>query len=520
MAYPTLEQLANSKDAVDTEEFGLKTEGNVELIREEQNVASFLSFKFPLLKHDLNLFNYEIPKGFGISGYKNISVPDLQDSLNNLFAGFDISSENPFVFLFRSSSKNEEPGQNKTIPVVYKGENNSQFFEKILKVLEEVRGENKIPVLVQKMVGKIEPLYISKNGTIWSAMPHQDNVPHQDHVSPYFGFYDEGFIGRSHSHMDPDEGVIVACNGLVSKLTRGTDEGAVLHFDKFGFTNIFVLGKNYSQPYHSDYYQKNADLFDVEKETISSYKIPKFRSAAISTKSHGLFYVPSNFSGHTTQISKILQYFSEKSNKQIEIEGSITSDNILNLFQLTKSNLLPQTLTKLSAITNPLAKQKNKAIGALNFVGDILIYNTQCYGSKDKALSILNDNSADNPILVISTEFPDDILKNRAEKNYVLMDDKFNFHKKFGFYSNFNTGFVDHLSAYLSSQIYKRIEKGHKTCALMDSIGSISLPLYNSDIKGQLPVNVAIIDIEHDVYFLKNTTFEAAKGNYQLFFNK
>ncbi len=96
----------------------------------------------------------------------------------------------------------------------------------------------------------------------------------------------------------------------------------------------------------------------------------------------------------------------------------------------------------------------------------------------------------------------------------------FNFHKKFRFYKDYNSGFVDHLSNYLSSQIYERIEEGHKTCAIIDTTGSIRLPLHNLEMERKLPDNVAINDTKHCVYLLKNTTFEAAKGNYQIFFNK
>ncbi|MBI2652908.1 hypothetical protein HYX00_05570 [Candidatus Woesearchaeota archaeon] len=145
MTYPTLEELAESNQSIDVSEFGLKTEGLVELIRDK-----------PLFD-----FRYEIPPGFVIGKSVELDIEKLRRSYFGL-----IPNPNDFcVIMPRSSDEDEEPGKLPTEFVLYDSANPERSFSEFVEAVQRVKENPSKAVVVNLMIGEVvylkrEPLVL------------------------------------------------------------------------------------------------------------------------------------------------------------------------------------------------------------------------------------------------------------------------------------------------------------------------------------------------------------------------
>jgi len=213
MTFPTLEQLAETEGPIDISEYGLKTEGLIELI-------SAIPF---FRESELYNIEYEVPPGFVVQKSADLTdITELRESYFEL-----VKDETDYcVILARSSHEDEEPGEFETIPVLYDPSKPEESFERFVEAVKTVRTfpskynaeiDPQKAVIAQKMFGEVEDVKVRTD---------QGEVEKRKVI----GATNTGLTCLSHSRDNPKDGVINACLGLTSKLVKNPDEISIVYF--------------------------------------------------------------------------------------------------------------------------------------------------------------------------------------------------------------------------------------------------------------------------------------------------
>jgi hypothetical protein len=606
--YPTLEELANSGKPVDIVEFGLKTEGLVELIRDRPELIRITEIPEDAKYEDEGIrdlldqkrwdFDYEVPPAF--------VVPKSSDDLNKLKESYSelVKDEKDYcVILARSSHEDEQPGKFETLTALYDPKNPEDSFNKFLEVFQKVRDDPLKPVIVQKMVGEVTYLdtervpfleislfddnldyevlakKISENVTedffgsslnyellidnrsiceCFCSRERDDdqteelkkfiNFRRGELLNPLNGSVEEGllekygkesitlkflkdqpinpviganntsFTARSHSHIDPNEGVINACIGLTTKLVNNPDEICIFRDNAFPIST----GNSYTSQ-SQRYVQNNMDVFDIETEEISE------TDCNTSTDSRNVEFfdnlpIPAGMKKTKRHLRNVTEHFSEKFDVPVELEGCvkrgvIEDENKVYIYQLTKSHLLEEVIKELTEVPEERKFYESEygTVGAVKFSGDLVLYSGYEEESKEQFKKILTKYKDSNKeIMFVASDFEDELMDEFNLKNYVNIDSQYGVCRKLGY--DTGGGYTSvHVYGYLISELHRRKLKGDNACCIVDDEFSF-YDLKNKEIDDKFS-DRRTVDEDNQIITLENVTFEVAKGDAQIYFN-
>ena len=311
MAALSLEELAKS-GTIDIQEYGLKTEGLIDLIR---------------LRDELNL-DYTVPDGFvvPVSGALPIQIKK---------ALYDLTADDSkrVMILARSSSPNEEPGKFTTIPVVFDPNDRQNSFMRFMEAYKTVVGEEPKAVIGQKIVGDVSE-YDGK---------------------PVFGLNNTSFILQAPS-FNPDQVAISCARGLADRVV-GEDASGVIFIDYDFVRNevVRVIDKPdsfYEEHSGFGHRQKDAECFDLFTGNVTSVRIGRgfdepLNFGRVVAESGESFTVPFRDNTEIDNLAGIVLALKDRKGKPIEVEGAYVNGK-LNLFQLRELEALPSHDIELS----------------------------------------------------------------------------------------------------------------------------------------------------------------------------
>lgn len=668
--FPTLEELAAREGQFtpeDISEYGLKSEGLVELIR-----ARPLFKKMPSYRNTPNGFEqvesnepaYEIPPGFVVPKSLDISIQTSIDGLKESYFALTENEQDYCVILARSSSENEKSGKFDTLFAVYNPAKKKESFDKFMASVSKVRSNPSKAVIVQKMVGEVDycdnyekedilllevPLisnendfdkivaiikekdprgacfgeyttFVQKDGlslyfndiyvpaynaadllknafdTIYQYVrdnTEENNLTDSDFEPgklkveigveykgrrPVIGATNTAFTSRSHSHLDPNEGIINACLGLTSQLVNGTDEMMISSI-KYGpkreggirCTTVIGTATNYHSS-STEYTQNMIEVFDVLEEKVKRVD-RDWNSHPFWTYNN--WPVPMGIHNHMDLIGELTNFFSKKLDCPIELEGCAEQeieDGNLYIFQLTKSRILEMKIPRLKSVSKkqiilPFEKLDGTgALGSIDFHGDIIFYSGSHHDIEidyiSKHIGPPNDESAiigllkkycaaGKKPLFIASGFRDDLCYHLAENsigtidstdstdkeanrviiNYVNFSSQAQVLNEMGFPNDKVGNSTMHVLGYLTQELHERKLKGHNTCCVWDKfdieeLASRNLGKYNNRREVIPPITpISYVD-QHfisgppksRIVIFKDAVFEATKGKYQIYF--
>jgi hypothetical protein len=434
--FPTLKELAAQKEGIDLKEYGLKTEGLVELLRAQR------LFSHPV-EESQQL--YVVPDGF----VTPLSAP-LEDStrLRNSFNALVEGVNNYAVVLSRSSADDEEPGQLETTFTLFDPREPERSYHDFVEDHLYMRQEPRKPAIVQLMVGEVQN---------YAALRYEKGS------RPVIGYNNTSFTSRSHSHIDTGLGVINVCYGLTTRLVRDANEAVLLPFrrcdglspkyqaERFSeFTTPILLGHDYRG--HSliqSHGQSVCDLYDIASRAIITDSCDD--EGDIAEIKHAPWTVQKGISEYADGIRALTEYFSSKFSVPVELEGCVHND-IMYLYQLTKSHHLPDVIERLTPISPEQRILESNTIGSITFRGDLML----CCDEAPAQPTLPGT-------LPCTAEFDDKLVNALKEKNYIAMSTIEGICSSLGHDRGY--GFIaTHALGYINSQLHKRRLKGHKAC--------------------------------------------------------
>ncbi|MBI2651850.1 hypothetical protein HYX00_00150 [Candidatus Woesearchaeota archaeon] len=327
--------------------------------------------------------------------------------------------------------------------------------------------------------------------------------------NPVIGSTNVSFTSRSHSYLDPNEGIINACWGLASKLVKNPDEVCIVGFSgdsigmPIGTGNNWALDRFY-------YRQRQADIYDIKKKSVTQVD-----TSLLGEQVSPLFAdCPSGLEDHAENIAELTCHFSRKHSVPIELEGAWiwNDDEIFYVFQRTKSYLLEDVIKKLSPVENSrlVLSYPYSALGSINFKGNVVFYDPEKIDKERLELVIATSRYYGSKVLLVATEFPDELLK-KIKVDYVRMSSEEEVNNELGIPAIIKRTSA-HALGYLTSQLHKRRLKGENACCLLqsfslDELATKDFGRYNSrrrDFKGTVE--------------FKDVSVEATKGAFQMYF--
>ena len=325
--------------------------------------------------------------------------------------------------------------------------------------------------------------------------------------NPVIGSTNVSFISRSHSYIDPNKGIINACWGLASKLVTKPDEVCIVEYSEAGLDFLVGTGNNWA----SDsllYRQGKADVFDIEKKRITQVS-----TSLLGEEFCHLITSPHGIEDHAENIGVLTNHFSRKHGVPIELEGAwiMHDDETFYVFQRTKSYLLEDVIKELSHVENSrlVLSYPDSALGSINFKGNVVFYDPEKIEKGRLELVIATSRAYGSKVLLVATEFPDEILK-KIKVDYVRMSSEQEVQNKLGFTKVKRT--AAHVLGYLTSQLHKRRLRGENTCCVLQPFDLNDLATRNFGLYNPLRR-----DFNGAVEF-KDVAVEATRGAFQIYF--
>ncbi|MFC1648235.1 hypothetical protein ACFL1B_02130 [Nanoarchaeota archaeon] len=480
MAYPTLEELAARDGPVDVNEFGLKTEGLIELIRAIP--------KFQEIVDGRPILEYEVPEGFAVP-----ETGDLLDS--NLRESYGVLTENEDILgiLVRSSYKKEMPGEFVSLHTIFNSEDPEGSYQEFKAAVELVREDPRKGVVVQVIPDSV---------TTVGDKDDQKNPERR-----VIGYNLTGILARSQGYLDPNERVVNCCFGLPTKLVENPDEIFIIANRDGEWQMPISTGNDYGRGWAFEYVQSQMDVLDVTTGSIIRVSPEHIRCGAWEKQK-----VPRGVTKHLWGIVQMLEYFESEFGVPVEIEG--VADHVLgdlNLVQLTKSHNLENVMENLTTVDESrlLYQEAEYVRGSINFTGDVVILNDNTGDEDNKNEAFRALCATENDVLLISSRYLDDIY-DLGFNDYILAGNEQKLRPLY--FSSQTSNYLTHTLGFLTAQIYQRNLRGHNMCGILREIGL-------SELAAKEDGDRVTVDHDRQIAVLKDVTVEATKGKMQIFLN-
>ena len=176
-----------AKEKGDISEFGLKTEGLVELINR-------------------NTGKYVVDKGFAISENEKV---EGNRKVEEISVRLTRGPEEPKLIIARSSDRNESPGKFESHTCLWDPKKPEKYVGELIEAIEKVRDSGAGGVACQVMANTLsrEKFYMM-----------DDERKPQHFQEPCFGGEDTGFVFKSHTYLKKNHSIIYSTRGLTSAL--------------------------------------------------------------------------------------------------------------------------------------------------------------------------------------------------------------------------------------------------------------------------------------------------------------